>query len=115
MIKVYIRFGEFSKNATISVFEAIIEDKIVRIILPTTSYHACQNMAKYVELPAFIVDGAINGKDKNGETLMNNVKIKIPLTFNKDIENYVSDISIPKPREKQKNMKIPKWRQNKFG
>lgn len=113
MVKIYVRFGEFSKNQTIQVFEGLLEDRVVRIILPTTSYHACQNLAKYVDLPAFIVDGTLHGKDKDGELLMSNITVKIPLTYNKDIENYTSDIAILKPREKQKNLKLPRWFQQK--
>lgn len=107
MVKVYVRFGEFSKNQTIQIFEALLEDKVVRIIMPTTSYHACQNMAKYIDLPCFIVDGTLI--NQNGELLMSNITVKIPLTYNKNLENYTCDITIPKPREKQKNLKLPRW------
>lgn len=107
MNKVYVRFGDFTKNQTIQVFEALLEDRVVRIIMPTTSYHACQNLSKYIDLPAFIVDGTII--NKNGELLMINVTVKIPLTYDKDIENYICDITIPKPREKQRNLKLPRW------
>jgi len=113
MVKVYVKFGEFNKTQTISVFEGLLEDRIVKIIMPTALYTTCQILSSYLNLSAFIVDGAIIGKDKNGLTLMKNVIIKIPLTFDKNIENYVSEVSIPKPRDREKGLKLPKWRRKK--
>lgn len=110
MEKVYVRFGEISKNsANVSVFEAVIENHIVKIIMPTATYNGCQVLARYMDYPAFLVFGDIIGKGKDGEPLMSNCKIKIPLRFDKATENYICDVSIPTKRNVLKDIKLPKW------
>lgn len=109
MEKVYVRFGNFSKNDTISCFEAIAEGNIIRIIMPTMLYTTCQSIARHLDDPAFIVDGDVVGKGNDGEPLLNNIKIKIPLTFNKTIETYTSEDRLPHKREKHGNLNLPKW------
>lgn len=110
MTKVYIRFGDISKKDTnVPVFEGVVENKIIRIIIPTTIYSTCQVLARYIDLPAYIVDGDIVGKGNNGEPLMSNCKIKIPLTFDKTIENYICDVSIPSKRNRLGDIQLPKW------
>jgi hypothetical protein len=110
MEKVYVRFGDVHKNDTnISVFEAILDGNIVKLIMPTTLYTTCQAIARHLDEPAFIVDGDIVGKGKDGEPLLSNCRIKIPLTYNKKLENYVCNVSIPHKREKRGNINLPKW------
>jgi hypothetical protein len=60
--------------------------------------------------PAFIVDGDVMGKGKDGEPLLSNCRIKIPLTFNKTLETYICEEPIPHKREKKENLNLPKWR-----
>lgn len=109
MEKIYVRFGDFSKNDKyISCFEGIIEDNIVKVIIPTILYSTCQLMARNIDEQAYLVDGTIIGKGNAGEPLMANVRIKIPLTYNKTLETYISEESHPHIRKKAE--KSPKWR-----
>jgi hypothetical protein len=110
MDKVYVRFGDVARNDTnISVFEGILEGNVVKIIMPSTLYTTCQAIARDIDLPAFIVDGDVVGKGKNGEPLLSNCRIKIPLTFDKNLETYTCDERIPHKREKRGNLAVPKW------
>ena len=110
MVKIYVRFGDFSKNDNyISCYEAILENNVVKIIMPTTLYSTCQAIAKHIEEPAFLVDGDVSSRGNNGEPIMSNCKIKIPLTFNKVLENYTCDVSIPSTRKRIDNINLPKW------
>ena len=110
MEKVYVRFGDIRKNDTnISVFEAITEGNVIRLIMPSTTYPTCQLVARHLDEPAFLVVGDIVGTGKDGEPLMSNCKIKIPLTFNKDLENYTCNEPIPRKRLKRKNTNVPVW------
>ena len=114
MEKVHVRFGAISKTDTnVSVFDAVIEDHIVKIIMPTTLYSTCQSMARYIDYPAYLVVGDIVGKGKDGEPLLSNCKIRILLTFDKNIENYICDVSIPTRKNRIKGINLPKWFQQK--
>jgi len=113
MEKVYVKFGDIHKNDTnVSVFEAILENNVVKIIMPTTLYSTCQAIARHLDQPAFLVMGDIVGTGKDGEPLMSNPKIKIPLKFNKDLETYTCNESIPHRRERKGNVNLPQWYQN---
>lgn len=110
MKKIYVKFGDFSKkDQYISCYEALLENNVVKIIIPTMLYSTLQYMAKDVDLPAFIVMGTITGKGEHGELIMNNCKVKIPLTFNTTLENYTCLVSIPTLRKKIGNIELPKW------
>jgi len=112
--KVYVRFGDISKNDDrIPCFEGIVEGNVVKIIMPTTLYSTCQVIASYIDNSAFIVDGDLVGKGNNGEPLLSNIKIKIPLTFNKDLETYTCDVPIIPKRKKRGNPNLPQWYNNK--
>jgi hypothetical protein len=110
MDKVYVRFGNVARNDTnISVFEAVLEGNIVKLIMPTTLYSTCQAIARHLDEPVFLVDGDVVGKGKDGEPLLSNCRIKIPLTFDKNLETYTCDERIPHKREKRGNLTVPKW------
>ena len=110
MTKVYVKFGDFSKKDNfITCYEAMLDEHVVKIILPTTLYSTLQSMAKDIELPAFIVDGTVTGRGNHGEITMKDVKIKIPLTFNKEIENYICNVSIPTKRNRLSSISVPRW------
>lgn len=110
MVKVYVTFGEFTKNDEyIICYEAILENNIIKIIVPTFLYSTLQTMAKYTDLPAYLVDGIISQKGNHGESIMVNCKVKIPLTYNKILENYTCDVSIPSTRRRIGNIDLPKW------
>jgi hypothetical protein len=110
MDKVYVRFGNISRSDTnISVFEGVLEDNVVRLIMPSTLYTTCQAIARHLDEPAFIVDGDVAGKGKDGEPLLSNCRIKIPLTFDKKLETYTCDERIPHKREKRGNLNVPAW------
>ena len=110
MEKIHIRFGDFSKNDNnVICFEAVVDDHIVKILLPTATYPSCQLLARVVEDQAFLVIGKVVGRGKNGEVFLGNVTYKAPLTYNKDIENYVADFSVPTKRNRLSDIKVPKW------
>jgi hypothetical protein len=110
MEKIYVRFGDFSKNdSLISCYEAVFDNHIIKIIMPKFTYLGCQSIAKNVDTPAFLVDGTFNGKAENGQPVLSNIKIKIPLTFDKELENYTCDVSIPSKRNRLGDIKLPKW------
>ena len=109
MDKVYVRFGEFTKREEfITCFEAVVEDHIVKIILPTATYPSCQLAARLIEDPAFIVTGDYVGKGKNGEPILTNIKFKVPIKLDKEQENYVTDFFIPSKKHKS-GTQLPKW------
>jgi len=110
MEKVYVKFGDIQKtDINISVFEAVLEGNVVKIILPTSLYTTLQSLARHMDEPAFIVMGDIVGKGKDGEPLMSNPKVKIPLKFDKYIETYVCEERIPIRRERKGNLNLPQW------
>lgn len=110
MVKVYVRFGEFTKNDEyITCYEAILENNIVKIIIPTFLYSTLQIMARCTDMQAYLVDGTITQKGDHGESIMINCKIKIPLTYNKILENYTCTVSIPSTRKRIGNIELPKW------
>ena len=90
MTKIYIKFGEPLPNEDhIYVYEAIVEDTIVRMLIPTLSYSTCTNVARDIELPAYVVEGRYIGKDNNGQHILRDYKVISKLGFDKDNENYI--------------------------
>jgi hypothetical protein len=110
MEKIHIRFGDFSKNDTeVICFEAIVDEHIVKILLPTATYPSCQFLARFVEETAFLVIGKITGRGKCGEVFLSNITYKAPLKYDKELQNYIADFSVPTKRNRLSDIKVPKW------
>lgn len=90
MKKIYIKFGEpIDDEDHIYVYEGLLENDIVSIILPTATYLTCQTIAKDIELTSYVVDGIYAGKANNGQIALKNYKIITKLDFDKYKERYV--------------------------
>jgi len=90
MKKVYVKFGEPSDDDEhIYVYEGILENNIIRLILPTLSYSACQIVAKDLEQTALLVDGKYIGQLNNGQHALGEYKIIAKLIFDKYKECFI--------------------------
>jgi hypothetical protein len=105
MKKIYIKFGEpLPEEEQIYVYEAIIEDNFVKIIIPSLSYHACISISKDLENPAYVVEGRHMGKERLGYQILRNYRIISKLTYDKENENYIYNDRIESPKVKQESL-----------
>ena len=98
MTKIYIKFGEpLPDEDHIYVYEASVEDSVIKLVMPSLSYQACQNLAGDIELPAYAVEGRYIGKDNLGQPILREHKIISKLKFDKQNECYhfISKITEP--------------------
>lgn len=90
MRKVYVKFGSPLDNEDhIYVYEGLLEDNVVKLILPTASYSICQTIANDMEQPAYIVEGTRIGQANNGQPALREYKVVSKLTLDKYKECYV--------------------------
>lgn len=89
MKKVHIKFGELMDDEDhIYVYEDLLEDNIVKLLLPTVSYSMCQKIANDIELPAYIVEGTYIGQANNGQPALKEYKMVSKITLDKYKECY---------------------------
>ena len=91
MEKVYIRFGELPTNDYVDIYQGLLEDLRVKIIIPEASYLTYQTLAKHLDDPVYIVDGdEICDTIEGGMTLVN-ARIVGELMFDEKTNTYVCD------------------------
>lgn len=118
MKKLYIKFGEpLPEEDQIYVYEAIVDENLVRILIPALSYPTCMNISRDIDQGAYLVEGRYVGKEKYGQHILRDYKVVSKLTFDKENENYIYNDKIepPKPKiEAQKEFVIEKPNMSKI-
>lgn len=101
MKKIYIKFGEpLPEEEQIYVYEAVVDDNMVRIFIPGLSYPACMAISRDIENPAYVVEGREMGKEKYGHRILRDYKVVSKLTYDKENENYIYNDKIDPPKPK---------------
>ena len=94
----YVRFGEIPKNERsnvycgdsgkvgeekgVSVYEGIVREKKINIIMPCFDYGACVSLSGCLNRRCYIVKGKLVGYGSEGEPLLRDIKIVSEVSFN---------------------------------
>ncbi len=90
MEKVYVMFGELPKSQKYTnVYEGLLEENLVKIIMPTALFSTCQAMAMSIEYPAYVVEGKPSTTGKHGEPVLSDCRVISKLKFDKTTETYL--------------------------
>ena len=92
MKKIYVRFGEITDPTHTEVYEAIMEKKTVKVLMPKTSHPAAIDFARSVgfgDTPTFVVEGRFEGTDDKSISILSNCTIIKELTYDSQTETYL--------------------------
>ena len=118
MKKIYVRFGEITDPTHTEVYEAIMEKKTVKVLMPKTSHPAAIDFARSVgfgDTPTFVVDGRFEGTDDKSISILSNCTIIKELTYDSQTETYiwVDEVKIEKTQEEKLYNRLGWWRYTK--
>jgi hypothetical protein len=112
--KVYVRFTEEEneKREIITVYEAIINDNVVNILMPKTSHPAAIDFAKsigFCDNDAYIVEGEFIGTDDRSRSLLKNPVYVHKLHYNRNEESYLLEKEAPDVKWKFDDSEFSFW------
>ena len=89
MKKVYIRFGELHATEFVDIYQGLLENGIIKIIIPNASYLTYQTLASHLDDPVYLVDGDEIADNIQGGYILVNTRIVGELKLDGDTNNYV--------------------------
>ena len=118
MKKIYVRFGEIIDPTNTEVYEAIIENNTVKILMPKSSHPAAIDFAKAVgfgDVPTYVVEGRFEGTDDRSISTLSNPHIIKELSYDTLTETYqwVND-EIPRTPQEKIYDEIGFWKYLKY-
>ena len=92
MRKVYIKYGDFESEEFEDVYQGLLENNIVKILIPEANYSICQKLAAHWgDEQVFLVGGEEIVDNENGGVVLVNTKVIGELSKNEETKGYYCD------------------------
>lgn len=91
MEKIYVKFGDIEDPDNVEVYEAILDENIVKIVMPKANHPAAVDFARSVgfgEIGTYVVEGTPIGTNEKSLTILSNCKVIRKLNYNEQSESY---------------------------
>ena len=91
MKKIYVKFGDVEDPNNVEVYEAILDENIVKIVMPKANHPAAVDFARSVgfgEIGTYVVEGTYVGINDKSLTILSDCKVIKKLNYNEQSESY---------------------------